>query len=279
MCRDARIVLGAVASTPREVPEAARALVGQPFGPEAIARAAEAAARPAKPLDNTDLVYHYRKRMTRVYVARALRELAGLPLEGLWPSGMSARAVEEAIAAHGVGVGRRDVAPRVVRGAKLGRRRLPAVRRCPGRVPDLRGRRVHVGHPHAPRPPALRERGPAPGTAEEVRLASEGFLAYCGTYEVDEPRGIIVHRVTAADFPNNRRHGPGPALRDGERHPRARDPARRQGGQDVGVPPRLGAGGTRRARLDQVRPIAGAALASISPVTARTSGSGRSALT
>ena len=95
VCRDARIVLGAVASTPREVPEAARALVGHPFGPETIARAADAAARPAKPLDNTDLVYHYRKRMTRVYVARALRELAGLPLDGLWPSGMSARAVEE----------------------------------------------------------------------------------------------------------------------------------------------------------------------------------------
>jgi 4-hydroxybenzoyl-CoA reductase subunit beta len=95
VCRDARIVLGAVASTPREVPEAARLLVGQPFAPETIARAADAAARPAKPLDNTDLVYHYRKRMTRVYVARALRELAGLPLDGLWPSGMSARAVEE----------------------------------------------------------------------------------------------------------------------------------------------------------------------------------------
>jgi len=69
--------------------------VGEPLGPETIARAAEAAARPAKPLDNTDLVYHYRKRMTRVYVTRALRELAGLPLDGLWPSGMSARAVEE----------------------------------------------------------------------------------------------------------------------------------------------------------------------------------------
>jgi carbon-monoxide dehydrogenase medium subunit len=96
VCRAARIVLGAVASTPREAPEAARALVGRPLDPEAITRAAEAAARPAKPLDNTDLVYHYRKRMTRVYVERALRELAGLPIEGLWPSGMSGRAVEEA---------------------------------------------------------------------------------------------------------------------------------------------------------------------------------------
>jgi hypothetical protein len=40
------------------------------------------------------------------------------------------------------------------------------------------------------------------GTAEEVRLASEGFLAYCGTYDLDASKGIIVHHVTAADFPN-----------------------------------------------------------------------------
>jgi 4-hydroxybenzoyl-CoA reductase subunit beta len=95
ICRDARIVLGAVASAPREAPEAARALVGERLTAEAIARAADLAARPAKPLDNTDLVYHYRKRMTRVYVARALREVAGLPVGGLWPPGMTARAVEE----------------------------------------------------------------------------------------------------------------------------------------------------------------------------------------
>jgi 4-hydroxybenzoyl-CoA reductase subunit beta len=96
VCREARIVLGAVASMPREAPEAARALIGEPLTPESIARAAGLAGRPAKPLDNTDLVYHYRKRVTRVYVARALRELAGLPLEGVWPSGMAGRVVEEA---------------------------------------------------------------------------------------------------------------------------------------------------------------------------------------
>ena len=95
-CRAARVVLGVVASTPRVAPDVARVLVGERLTPETIARAAEAAARPAKPLDNTDMVYHYRKRMTRVYVARALRELAGLPVEGVWPSGMSARVVEEA---------------------------------------------------------------------------------------------------------------------------------------------------------------------------------------
>lgn len=40
------------------------------------------------------------------------------------------------------------------------------------------------------------------GTPEELRLASEGFLAYCGTYDLDAAKGIIVHHVTAADFPN-----------------------------------------------------------------------------
>jgi 4-hydroxybenzoyl-CoA reductase subunit beta len=96
VCRDARVVLGAVASTPREAPEAVQALVGERLTPEVNARAADAAARPAKPLDNTDLVYHYRKRMARVYVARALRELVGLPIQGVWPSGMTGRAIEEA---------------------------------------------------------------------------------------------------------------------------------------------------------------------------------------
>ena len=39
------------------------------------------------------------------------------------------------------------------------------------------------------------------GTPEEVRLASEGFLAYSGTYDLDASKGLIVHHVTAADFP------------------------------------------------------------------------------
>ena len=40
------------------------------------------------------------------------------------------------------------------------------------------------------------------GTPEEVRLAGEGFLAYCGTYDLHTSEGLIVHHVTAADFPN-----------------------------------------------------------------------------
>jgi 4-hydroxybenzoyl-CoA reductase subunit beta len=76
--REARIVLGAVASQPREASAAGAALVGAPLTSEAITRAAELAARPSKPLDNTDFTHPYRKKVTRVYVARALARLAGL---------------------------------------------------------------------------------------------------------------------------------------------------------------------------------------------------------
>ena len=76
--REARIVLGAVASTPREAPKAAELLIGRRLTTETIEAAADAAAGPAKPLDNTDLTHPYRKKVTRVFVARALARLAGL---------------------------------------------------------------------------------------------------------------------------------------------------------------------------------------------------------
>jgi len=76
--REARVVLGAVASQPREAPKAAEVLVGQRLTPDVIDAAAQAAAGPAKPLDNTDFTHPYRKKMTRVFVARALRGIAGL---------------------------------------------------------------------------------------------------------------------------------------------------------------------------------------------------------
>jgi CO/xanthine dehydrogenase FAD-binding subunit len=52
--------------------------VGQRFTPELIDRVADAAYKPSKPLDNTDLTHPYRKKMTRVFIARALRQLATL---------------------------------------------------------------------------------------------------------------------------------------------------------------------------------------------------------
>ena len=78
MVREARIVLGAVASTPREATKASTALVGQRLTPETIDATAALAAGPSKPLDNTDFTHPYREKMTRVFVARALRRIAGL---------------------------------------------------------------------------------------------------------------------------------------------------------------------------------------------------------
>jgi len=76
--REARIVLGAVASQPREATKAGAALAGQRLTPETIETVAGLAAGPSRPLDNTDFTHPYRKKMTRVFVARALRRIAGL---------------------------------------------------------------------------------------------------------------------------------------------------------------------------------------------------------
>jgi 4-hydroxybenzoyl-CoA reductase subunit beta len=75
--QDARIVLGAVASRPVEAPNAAAALIGHALTDAAIANAAERAAQPARPMDNTDFTLVWRKRVTRDFVTYALRELRG----------------------------------------------------------------------------------------------------------------------------------------------------------------------------------------------------------
>jgi len=72
---DARIVLGAVASRPVLVPQAA-SLAGHPLSDEVVEAVAAEAAGHATPLDNTDLYYAWRKKMVRHYVTGALRELA-----------------------------------------------------------------------------------------------------------------------------------------------------------------------------------------------------------
>ena len=73
----ARVVLGAVASCPLVSSNAAAALVGERLTDEVIAHAAGVAAQPARPMDNTDYTLHWRKRVTRDFVAYALRELRG----------------------------------------------------------------------------------------------------------------------------------------------------------------------------------------------------------
>jgi 4-hydroxybenzoyl-CoA reductase subunit beta len=79
-CRDASVVLTAVASAPKVVNEAGVLLTGKKVTLELIDAVAELAAKAAHPLDNTDLDYWYRKRMAKVYTQRALASLAGLNL-------------------------------------------------------------------------------------------------------------------------------------------------------------------------------------------------------
>jgi len=50
-------------------------LVGKALNDEQIQIVAEAAYVKARPLDNTDFVYQWRKQMARQYTLRALREL------------------------------------------------------------------------------------------------------------------------------------------------------------------------------------------------------------
>jgi 4-hydroxybenzoyl-CoA reductase subunit beta len=73
--RDARVVLGGVASYPQDIPDAATVLRGTRLEDDAIQAAADAAFRPSKPMDNTDFTLAWRKEMTRIYVRRALEEL------------------------------------------------------------------------------------------------------------------------------------------------------------------------------------------------------------
>jgi 4-hydroxybenzoyl-CoA reductase subunit beta len=73
----ARIVVGAVASSPLEAPKAAAALVGRRLEGEAIRDAAEAAYDVGRPMDNTDFELHWRKKMIRALVTDALQSLGG----------------------------------------------------------------------------------------------------------------------------------------------------------------------------------------------------------
>jgi 4-hydroxybenzoyl-CoA reductase subunit beta len=80
---DARLVLGAVASRPLVAAEAAALLVGRALTDEAIDETATAAAKLAKPMDNTDFALHWRKAVVKPYVTGALKELRGDAVETL----------------------------------------------------------------------------------------------------------------------------------------------------------------------------------------------------
>lgn len=76
--REARGALGAVGSHPVDITSFLAPLAGTRPIDDLIAEVADAADKPSRPLDNTDLNHYWRKRMTSVYVERALREASGL---------------------------------------------------------------------------------------------------------------------------------------------------------------------------------------------------------
>ena len=74
---EARIVLGAVASRPLEVPAGAARMSGERLTDDLIAAVADDAYALAKPMDNTDFELLWRKKTVRSLVTSALRELRG----------------------------------------------------------------------------------------------------------------------------------------------------------------------------------------------------------
>ena len=50
--------------------------------------------------------------------------------------------------------------------------------------------------------PRFTSRDPALGTDVEVRDAFDGYIAYFGTYSIDESKRAVTHHVVGASFPN-----------------------------------------------------------------------------
>lgn len=90
--RDARGALGAVGSHPVDITAFLEPLRGEHPAEGIIAEVAAAADKPSRPLDNTDLSHYWRKRMSKVYIERALRDACGLdPLAGLLTAQVASR--------------------------------------------------------------------------------------------------------------------------------------------------------------------------------------------
>lgn len=75
VCREARIVLGAVGPTPLRAHEAEAALQSAPLTDDRIAEIAHLAAQEARPIDDTYSSAWYRREMVEVLTRRALQEV------------------------------------------------------------------------------------------------------------------------------------------------------------------------------------------------------------
>lgn len=75
VCREARIVLGAVAPTPLRAREAEAVLQGGPLTDDRIVEAARLAREAARPIDDTYSSAWYRREMVEVLTRRALQEV------------------------------------------------------------------------------------------------------------------------------------------------------------------------------------------------------------
>jgi 4-hydroxybenzoyl-CoA reductase subunit beta len=92
--REARGALGAVGSHPVDISAFLKPLNGERPNDDLVAELAEVADKPSRPLDNTDLSHYWRKRMTKVYIERALRDACGLPpLDGRLTAQVKASAI------------------------------------------------------------------------------------------------------------------------------------------------------------------------------------------
>jgi len=67
-------------------------------------------------------------------------------------------------------------------------------------VYDATGR-LHVQVMRTPATPPFAA-GDAQGTDQEIRAAYDGYVAYFGTYEVDEAQSVVVHRVQGSLMPS-----------------------------------------------------------------------------
>ena len=80
--------------------------------------------------------------------------------------------------------------------------RYPLGRDVVGRITyDSVGRMsVHIMQSGRPRSDGIFS---SQGTPEQMIAAYRGYMAYFGTYTVDEARGVLIHKVEGSLYPNN----------------------------------------------------------------------------